>query len=217
MPSMKFLVPVLVIIAALAGPVAAQPTPLPLANDGGRLVLDTLGQRVTLPRPEWLGADGTLADLATTFFFVDGDQASLRIFPRGEGEAFWSTVYGVRVSRSPAPVLKDFRALVIESYARGCRPETVALFQLEPDNGEDIPPLGFVCGAYRPEASVDPGKGEVMVVGFYKSATGMAMIYQEWRGAAFDAADQTTWPVSPQRLEQSFARLRADAGLARAD
>ncbi|NMA96960.1 MAG: hypothetical protein GX970_02435 [Phyllobacteriaceae bacterium] len=211
----KFALP-LVALAALTGPVIGQDGGnhgLPISSAGNLLELATLGHKVVMPFPAWL-ADrspdaASLRDITTVKFSEIGDQATLEIYPRGEGEAFWSTLYGARITRQADATLEQMRSVIIDVYARACRPETVALFQLEPDEGDAIPPLGFVCGEYL-HATGYVGRGEVMVMGFYKSETGSAMIYQEWQGEAFNPSDSTTWPVSTEEIEARIAQLKTE-------
>lgn len=216
----KFALPI-VALAAQAVPALAQDSnSLPLSNAGNLLVLEAVGQKVTMPFPSWLAdrapSAEQLRDLTSLKFSEIGDQATLEIYPRGEGEAFWSTLYGARVTRQADSTLAQLRSVIIDVYARACRPETVALFQLEPDDGDSIPPLGFVCGSYLPIAGYE-GKGEVMVMGFYKTATGSAMIYQEWRGEAFNPSDSATWPVSTEEIEARIAQLKNEIALGSVD
>lgn len=220
--SKKFALPI-VALAALSAPALAQETGnhgLPISSAGNLLELAALGHKVVMPFPAWLADPmpdaASLRDLSTVQFTEIGDQATLEIYPRGEGEAFWSTLYGARITRQADPTLAQMRSVIIDVYARACRPETVALFQLEPDDGDAIPPLGFVCGEYLP-ATGYVGKGEVMVMGFYKSATGSAMIYQEWQGEAFNPADSTTWPVSTEEIEARIAQLKTETAFSPVD
>lgn len=217
MPSMTFVLP-FVVAMALVTPVLAQGTApaLPVTEDAGRLVLEAQRHRLTLPKPDWISdsAEGWAELVSPRFADID-NQAHLEIYPRGEGEAFWNTIYGARITSLARPVVTDFRALVVDVYARTCRPEATAFFQLEPDDGENIPPLGFVCGAYRDSRDAD--KGEVTVIAFYKSETGIAMLYQGWRGDAFDIGDTATWPVTPGVVEEHVSRFSADVSLSQAD
>lgn len=205
---------------ATTGAQAQMAGALPFAIENGLLVLDTLGQRLTMPPPDW--ADATqgpeaFSELVSTRFLEESGQAHLEIYQRGEGEAFWSTLYGARVTNQPGLSLTDFRATVINVYARSCNPETVALFQLEPDQPDMLPPVGYVCGAYLDGFSDFAGQGEVMIMGFYKSAAGVGMVYQEWRGEAFDAADPASWPVAAEAVEAHMARLQSDVSLTTPD
>ncbi|WP_297105840.1 hypothetical protein [uncultured Devosia sp.] len=193
---------------------------LPFAYENGQLVLDTLGQRLVLPQPDWVPADieaGALGELVSTRFLEESGQAHLEIYKRGEGEAFWSTLYGARVSNQASMTLSDFRAVVVNVYAQSCDPDTVALFQLEPDEGEILPPLGYVCGAYLDAFTDFAGQGEVMVMGFYKSANGLGMVYQEWRGEAFDASKPQEWPGDAETVETRMAQLKAEVTLTALD
>lgn len=208
-------------LALMAGPALAQAAgTLPFAYEDGKLVLNSLGQTLTMPAPDW-AADASdaeaLSELVSARFLEESGQAHLEIYRRGEGEAFWTTLYGARISNQTNMELADFRSVVINVYAQSCKPETVALFQLEPDQEDKLPPVGYVCGAYLDGFTDFAGQGEVMVMGFYKSASGLGMVYQEWRGEAFDAADPTTWPIAADVVEGQMARLSAEVTLAATD
>lgn len=213
--------------AALAGvglclaiaPAAAQAT-LPFTSTDGHLVLETLGQRLTLPPPDWVAGESELATIGeqvSTRFLEEDEQAHLEIYKRGEGEAFWSTLYGARLSARAQMPLTDFRNLVLNVYVQSCQPETVAVFQLEPDDGENLPPLGYACGAYRDDFTAFAGQGEVMVMGFYKSEAGLGMVYQEWRGDAFDASNPANWPVPADVVEARIAQFKTEISLTALD
>ena len=208
-------------LALMAGPALAQVSgALPFSYADGQLVLQSLGQTLTLPAPDWAteaATEAELAELVSTRFLEESGQAHLEIYRRGEGEAYWTTLYGARVSNQANMDLAEFRSVVINVYAQSCKPETVALFQLEPDRDDMLPPVGYVCGAYLDGFSDFAGQGEVMVMGFYKSEIGLGMVYQEWRGEAFDAADPKTWPVAAEVVEGQMARLSAGVTLTATD
>lgn len=220
---MNKLMPALVAALTLATAPAAHAQvegSLPFTRADGQLVLETLGQKLTLPAPDWVEAaasDAELAEQISTRFLEESGQAHLEIYRRGEGEAFWTTLYGARISNQQSMSLADFRSVVINVYAQSCNPETVALFQLEPDQDDVLPPVGYVCGAYLEGFTDFEGQGEVMVMGFYKSPKGVGMVYQEWRGEAFDAADPASWPVDAAVVEAYMARLKTEVSLVAAD
>jgi len=212
---------VILTTALLAMPVLAQEAgALPLQAEADQFVLTVFDQQLKLPLPDWLElADATpeaLLERVSVNFREDTTQARVEIYPRGEGEALWSRLYGARIFQQPELTLADLRTAVIDVYGRTCKPETVALFQLEPDDGDKIPPLGFVCGAHRDRLGYE-AQGEVMIIGFYRSASGIAMVYQEWRGETFDPQDATTWPVSAEQVEARVAEFKTLAGFAPAD
>lgn len=192
----------------------------PLSEVEGRLALDALGQRLVMPMPDFAQDASTLVSLsekALARYTEDGGQAQLEIYRAGENEKFWTTLYGARLSNRASMSLQDFRSSVINVYAQGCDPDTIALFQLEPDEGDILPPLGYVCGAYADHIIDFVGEGEVMVMGFYRSEVGIGMVYQEWRTPRFDAKDTQSWPISPEAIEERMAQLKEHVSLLRAD
>lgn len=214
----RFALPVLFALCGFALPVAAQPTAdMPVSVVDGQLVYEALGQRLSWPLPDWLPANGQLSEFISPAHTEDEVQASLELFPRGESEAYWTTIYGARLNATPDVGLPQLRRAVVNVYARACKPQTVALFQLEPDEGDAIPPLGFLCGAYLDQLPSYAGKGEIMVIGFVRSEKGIGMVYQEWRGAAFDPEDTATWPVSPQVIEERVSQFKSALTLSSAD
>ncbi|MHA6299806.1 hypothetical protein [Devosia sp. CAU 1758] len=216
----RALAPMAALILATCPSMAQETAALPFTSQDGALVLETMGQKLILPPPDWVSAGSDLDVLSSevsTRFLEESGQAHLEIYPRGEGEAFWTRLYGARVSNQAGMSLSDFRSVVINVYARSCQPEAVALFQLEPDSGDVLPPMGYVCGAYLDSFADFAGQGEVMVMGFYKSDVGLGMVYQEWRGEAFDAADPASWPVDADVVESHLARLQTEVSLTTAD
>ena len=211
---------VLIALGAAAAPALAQIRgEAPLVEEGGKLVLDALGHHLLMPRPDWLnGEEATLGRVETSFLAEDG-QALLEIYPKGESEALWTTLYGARISRDENErTLADYRAALMVLHANSCKPELTGFFQLGQDNGDnDLAPLGFVCGAYGDQYRTFAGLGEVMVASFQRSDTGVAIIYQEWRGKSFSPGDPKTWPVATNVVEARARQLKADVALSKAD
>lgn len=191
----------------------------PVVEADGKLVLDALGHHLTMPRPDWLSGDEAALGRVETSFLAEDGQALLEIYPKGEGEALWTTLYGARISRDENErTLADYRAALMVLHANSCKPELTGFFQLGHDNGDnDLAPLGFVCGAYADQYRNFAGLGEVMVASFQRSDTGVAIIYQEWRGKSFNPADAKTWPVATGVVQARAEQLKAEAALSKAD
>lgn len=191
----------------------------PLVEEGGKLMLNALDHHLALPLPDWLETtEGTIGRVETSFLAEDG-QALLEIYPKGESEALWTTLYGARISRDEQErTLADYRAALMVLHANSCRPDLTGFFQLGPDEGDNkLAPLGFVCGAYSPQYSTYAGLGEVMVASFARSDTGVAIIYQEWRGKSFDPRDASTWPVATDVVQARARELQSQVTLSKAD
>lgn len=193
----------------------------PLVTEGDQLVLEAMDQRMVLPMPDWLSEaqrqDGDVRAHLETVYVADDAQALLEIYPKGESQALWSTLYGARITRQTNVSLVDYRAAVMSAYARNCKPEVTGFFQLGPDEGESLAPLGFVCGSYLDTLTGYQGLGEVMVVSFRKSEKGIAIVYQEWRGKSFDPAQPASWPVATQTVEARANQLNSAAELSALD
>lgn len=213
---------VLIASAALAAPALAQlATEPPVTEAGNAFVLDAIGHSFSLPLPDWLGSDertsGNAWSRVDSTYRADDIQALLEIYPKGETQALWKTLYGARISLEPSRPLSDYRSEVMAGYSRTCEPRLTGFFQLGADDGDNLAPLGFVCGGYLDSLRAYAGEGEVMVMSFRKSAKGVAVVYQEWRGKAFNPADPATWPVATGVVEARARQLQADAALTLAD
>lgn len=193
----------------------------PLVETADGLVLEALEQRFALPLPDWLTEaqleDGTVRAAVEAVYVEDETQALLEIFPKGESQALWTTLYGARITRQANLALTDYRQAVMSAYGRNCKPELTGFFQFGPDEGDILAPLGFVCGSYRDTLWGYQGLGEVMVVSFRKSPKGVAIVYQEWRGKSFDPAQPASWPVATAVVEARAHQLQRDASLSALD
>lgn len=220
--SLARLVGVLVATSALAAPALAQViTEAPISEAGNALVLDAIGHSFALPLPDWLSSaerlSGNVWPLVESTYRADENQALLEIYPKGETQALWKTLYGARITLEASRPLTDYRNAVMFGYSQTCKPELTGFFQFGEDEGDTLAPLGFVCGAYLDSLTGYAGEGEVMVMSFRKSDKGVAIVYQEWRGDAFDPSDPATWPVETAVVQARAEQLQAEAALALAD
>ncbi|MFP9135581.1 hypothetical protein ACLI1C_00200 [Devosia sp. XGJD_8] len=208
----------LMAVAPAVAQVASEP---PLTEVGNGLVLATNGHSFRLPLPDWLTPaerlSGNVTPLVETSFVSDANQALLEIYPKGESQAAWQTLYGARITLEASRPLTDYRSAVMYGYSQTCKPELTGFFQFGDDEGDQLAPLGFVCGAYLDRLAGHAGDGEVMVMSFSKTEKGVAIVYQEWRGPVFDPSKPETWPVSPEALQARADQLQAEATLSLAD
>ncbi|WP_375452288.1 hypothetical protein [uncultured Devosia sp.] len=205
-----------VLLLLPVGTMAQEPSDQPpLSEADGGLVLDRLGYRLNLPMPDWLeNASGPIDGQVGIRTQTDDRQALLEIRPKGETEALWTTLYGARIILATDRPLPQFRAATMADYAATCQPAQTGFFQLEPDQGDVLPPLGFVCGAYRDDLSGYAGLGEVAVMSFKKHAGGFVVVFQQWRGAAFDPKVPASWPVATDIVQARANQLQAQTALA---
>lgn len=191
----------------------------PLHVAGDALVLEAAGQSLTLPMPDWLAdtppSDAVLSQLQTRYV-TDDFGAMLEIYPNDQAMALWTELYGARLVYGDG-ALADYRQLVIDRSAAVCRPALTVFFQLGADQGDTLAPFGFVCGAYADRLAGYADEGEVMVMSFRKTASGIAMVYQRWRGPAFDPSKPQSWPVTPQQVQARARQIQAEARLALLD
>lgn len=190
--------------------------PLPLRQDGETLVLETHAHRLVLPLPDWLTNGeraGETLPLVETMFSSSERQAVLTITPKGETPETWRTLYAARLTLEPDRTLIDYRRSTMTGYARNCRPELTGFFQLGEDRGETLAPLGFVCGAFLERLGNLVGMGEVAIISFKRTPAGVASIYQEWRGDAFDPTNPAAWPVPTDVVELRARQLQDEAEL----
>lgn len=187
----------------------------PLTQQGADLSLDALGHHLAMPLPDWLGDSGDAIGAVETHYVSDDSQALLEIYPRGETQALWNTLYGARIALGPDRPLKALRSAIMISYSRTCQPALTGFFQFNADEGDELAPLGFVCGAYRDRLHAD--LGVVMVIAFRKTTRGIAVVYQQWRGAAFNPATPAAWPVDTGVVQARAAQLQGQTMLTTAN
>ena len=208
--------------SALVAPAWAQlRSEPPLQDQDGGLMLSTEGFELWLPPPDWLDAtqqaSGNIRAQVDPVFRESEGEALLEIYPKGESEALWSTLYGVRISTGSGFTLKAYREAVMAGFSRNCRPDRTGFFQLGTDQGDVLAPLGYVCGAFDPRLRGYSKLGEVMVMSFRQEGDAVALIFQQWRGDAFDPADAGSWPVQTSVVEERARQLQAEPRLQRAD
>lgn len=212
----KPLLLVLVAASLVAIPAAAQEAPT-VTQEGTSLHFDAAGHRITMPLPDWLSATERLAPdvvaLVESNTYADPKQAFVEFFPRGQNLENYQTTYAARVTLEPARSLEDYQRATIFGYSQGCKPEATGTFTFGEATETFFPALAFICGAYLDTVAGYRGKGAVMVSVFRKTDAGIAVIYQEWRGPAFDPYDPAGWPVTAEAFQARADELQAEARL----
>lgn len=207
-------------IALAAGLLAGQPGVMaegdaPVTQEGASFNFDAVGHRFSVPLPDWLTAQERLSPdvigLVEHNVYADPSQAFVEFFPKGQSLERWSVTYAARITKDAERTLEDYRKATVFGYSKTCKPEAVGVFYFGEETPDFFPALGFVCGAYLDNIQKLRGLGEIMVSVFRKTDSGVAVVYQEWKGPAFDPSNPATWPVSPQSLQARADQLQADA------
>lgn len=207
------------LLSAPAGHAAAQTVqPAPLSLENGGLALQTLGHSFHIPLPDWLVVEPGAPESAVfeqfeALFAADARQALLQLLPRGEVPSDSPVLYAARITLEPERQLSDYRNTVMFGYAQTCQASLTGFFQLGPDAGETLAPFGFVCGGFFDRMEGLLGRGQVMVMSFKRTERGIATVYQEWRGRAFDPGNPATWPVPAAEIEARAHALQDQAHL----
>jgi hypothetical protein len=201
----------LLALALLAiSPSIAEETPT-LGRDGVNLSFSALGHRFVLPTPDWLAPAQRLSPdllpLLESNTYGDATQAFVEFFPKGQSVDNWTTTYAARLTLQPGRSLDDYRRATMYGYSQICKEEALGFFNFGEETDTFFPALGMACGAYKDNGKLR-GLGEVMVAVFRKTDTGIAMIYQEWKGRAFDPSDPTTWPVDAKAFQTRAKELQ---------
>ena len=203
--------------APLQAQTEAATVPPPITQEGGYFHFDAAGHRFTVPLPDWLTAAERLSPdvmgLVESNHYADALQAFVEFFPMGQSFEDWQTTYAARITLEAGRSLEDYRRASIFGYSQACKPEATGVFHFGKETPDFFPALGFVCGAYRDDIPALKGQGEIMVSVFRKTEAGVAVVYQEWKGPAFDPSDPGTWPVTTAALQARADQLQADAEL----
>lgn len=198
-----------------AAPAFAQDAPK-LDRDGVNLRFEALGHRFVLPTPDWVTPAERLSPdllkLVESNTYGDATQAFVEFFPKGESVDKWTTTYAARLTLQPGRSLDDYRRATMYGYSQICKDEALGFFNFGEETETFFPALGMACGAYKDNGKLR-GLGEVMVAVFRKTETGIAMVYQEWKGRAFDPSDPKTWPVAADVFQARAKELQEVVGL----
>ncbi len=124
----------------------------------------------------------------------------VEFFKKGESVDNWTTTYAARLTLQPGRSLDDYRRATMYGYSQICKEEALGFFNFGEETDTFFPALGMACGAYKDNGKLR-GLGEVMVAVFRKTDTGIAMVYQEWKGRAFDPSNPKTWPVDAKAFQ----------------
>ncbi|UXN74201.1 hypothetical protein N8D56_02695 [Devosia sp. A8/3-2] len=221
---MSFTKPLLLVAAALLliAPARAQDAGEPaLSAADGKLVLDVPEQRLAMPMPDWLNAgdvgSGDIKPLVDLSYSVENGQIRLDIRPKGETEADWKIAYGAHLQEQTSGTLVGFRRSVMAGYGQSCQPNAMAFFQFGRDDGDNLAPLGFACGAFFDGSGRSFWPWRDRRDELPQKRQGRCRVLPDWRGPAFDPSKPASWPVATNVVEERSRQLQAEVSLTLAD
>ena len=158
--------------------------------------------------PPWVGkTDNPLAEFKP-YRSQKGNDFILEFIPADETFEDWNTMFAVSATRNnrtvPVNIWKDYVLSTLKSACMGYKENTlvmkghVALAQITCPRVKGAPMKGY-----------EGGKGEIAVFAFLIHDNVLINHYIEWRGKAFDADDQTTWPVTQEEIEKAIETLKS--------
>lgn len=201
--SMAMLLPGL---AALA-PVSARAQPIDNKVSQVITLFDAIASH---PGPSWQSTDNLLGSEVNRS--QQGPSFILEQIPKGEAFKSWKRLYGVFALKQPGLGLNDFINMSLAPFLNACgkenffanvveKKETSLLVRVICQNTPQAPPnIGY-----------GEGIGEISLIWFGQSGSTLVKIYQQWRGAKFDANAIATWPVSTDELQGMSLRLSTAA------
>lgn len=187
--------------------------PAPAFAEG--LTFEALGHTLSFPLPVWSGLTPVPADGLETFTDTNATEALIEYVPKGESFEAWQHLYTARIWLNPDLTPSAYRDATAEGYTRICEVDATLFAMAGSDTETAIAPIAHACGRHKAGLGLD-GQGQLMFTVFRKSGEGLAIVSQEWRGPAFDVADESTWPVPPDTLLALAGAVDGEVSLAAA-
>ena len=173
-------------------------------------VINIFDAVVQYPAPGW---QQTMKPFSESEMYRDqkGPSFIFEQIPKGENFEAWTQLYAIHGAYLPKAenlTIKQFANLNMKPFNQACGREYISISKLE--DSADILTIILFCAASPngPEKlGYGPDKGEIALMTFRRQDDTFIKIYHEWRGPKFDAADNTTWPVAPNVLNEMIRRF----------
>ncbi|MBN8196965.1 hypothetical protein [Thalassospira povalilytica] len=172
-------------------------------------VVNVYDNLVTYPMPLWVNPDSPTDIIKESKHFRDqkGPSFVLEQIPADQDFENWKQIYvvsGLYIGRD-IPISKVINTY-LSGFRQACMKRDVKFYQVKsPENT-----IVAFCEKFYSATGLQgtmKDHGEVMVRRHFMSGGAIISVTYEWRGPAFNYADDSTWPVSEAEIKKVLKRF----------
>ncbi len=166
---------------------------------------------VSYPAPSWYQGKDPL-NMSENYRNQQGPHFVLEQIPKGESFERWTRMYavsGTYVGKGRTVPIDAFIDATVAGYVQMCGRENLAYSPLAQDqNSRTL--LLYCQESSMGQAGIGygPGIGEIALIRFFVVKNTLLKVYQEWRGKAFLARDESSWPVARSEVTMMVERFK---------
>jgi len=175
-------------------------------------VINIFDAAVQYPSPGW---QQTMKPFSESEVYRDqkGPSFIFEQIPKGESFEAWTQLYAVHGAYLPKAgnlTIKKYANLNMDGYIQSCGRENISISKLE-DSTNALTIILFCAASPNGPTNLGYGadKGEISLMTFRRQDSTFIKIYHEWRGKTFNAADNSTWPVTSAALNEMIRRFQS--------
>lgn len=165
---------------------------------------------VEFPPPSWYRGKGSL-DFSEIHKQQSGPQFVLEHIPKGERFEDWSRMYTLRgtyIGPQQHVPLENYVSSGIAPYAQACGRENLFVQGVVRDGNSQTIVIYCQNSPHGPKGiGYGHGVGAISLVRFFAVKHTLLKVSQEWRGKAFLARDESSWPVPRADLQMMIERF----------
>ncbi|GHD39107.1 hypothetical protein GCM10017083_00590 [Thalassobaculum fulvum] len=165
---------------------------------------------ISYPAPSWYQGKDPL-DMSEMYRDQKGPEFILEQIPKGEAFNSWTRLYAVRgtyLGKGRTLPLDRYVNATLLGYVQMCGQENVGVSPVG-QGGNFLTLLIFCQNSSKGQTDIGYGHGigQITLIRFYAVRNTLLKVYQEWRGKAFLARDESSWPVPRAEVTMMIERF----------
>lgn len=169
-------------------------------------VIKVFDTSVKYPAASW--QDDRLVDSSEYYRNQQGPAFVFEQIPKGEKFESWSKLYAIHGQMNENLTFETYVKASLQVYFEVCGADN---FKLQVLQKSDVHITVLIFCEDSPNgtmAGYGAGVGEVTLMYLARPKTAFIKIYQHWRGDAYKAADQSSWPASMDEVQMMIKRFK---------
>lgn len=199
--------------------VSARAESIDITTDERVILFERAGHHVAVPFPGFVPlevqGDVVLEHVKiSTTTFAEGVEL-VEFISVNESFDDWTGLTAAMIVNDPDYPLNAMIGSLVAPFRAACEEDNLVFTTIPPQAAFRNQTYVVLCGAYKPSDSpqVTEGQGEILLATVHETGQGIAKVYSEFRGPAFDVNDQATWPLHQVQFMLHAVELQARSGL----